>query len=240
MTAPDARRESNVQTNSESPAGGPLVIVGNGETAVLAYEYFSLDSPWNVVGFCIGEQYIKEPTLYGLPVFPLQEMSHRFPPETHQAFVAIGDARLNRVRTEHVAQARAAGYKLASYVSSKAFRWHNVEIGDNCFILENNVLQPFVTIGNNVTLWSGNHIGHRSVIEDNVFITSHVVISGFCRVGAYSFIGVNAAVAHLTKIAADNFIAMGAAITRSTEPDTIYQGVPAEPRKIAATRFCKV
>jgi sugar O-acyltransferase (sialic acid O-acetyltransferase NeuD family) len=226
--------------NSESKQGGPLVIVGNGEIASLSYEYFTHDSPWNVVGFCIGEKYIKEPTLYGLPVLPLEEMTHRFPPNRHQAFIAIGDARLNRVRTEHVAQARAAGYRFASYVSSKAFRWHNVAIGENCFILEHNVLQPFVTIGNNVTLWSGNHIGHRSVIDDNVFITSHVVISGFCRVGAYSFIGVNAAVAHLVHIAPDNFIAMGAVVNRSTEPDKIYQGVPAEARKIAATRFCRV
>ena len=114
--------------NSESPAGGPLVIIGNSETALLAYEYFTHDSPWDVVGFCIGEQYIKEQILNGLPVVPLQEMSDRFPPETHQAFVAIAEARLNRVRTEHVAQARAAGYKLVSYVSSKAFRWHNVEL----------------------------------------------------------------------------------------------------------------
>lgn len=229
-----------MQINPESKPGGPLVIVGNGETALLAYEYFTHDSSWNVVGFCIGGKYISEPTLYGLPVLPLEEMAHSFPPETHQAFVAIGDARLNRLRTEHVAQARASGYRLASYVSSRAFRWHNVSIGENCFILEHNVLQPFVTIGDNVTLWSGNHIGHRSIIEDNVFIASHVVISGFCRVGAYSFIGVNAAVAHLARIAADNFIAMGAAITHSTEPDTIYQGVPAQARKIAATQFCKV
>ena len=52
--------------------------------------------------------------------------------------------------------------------------------GDNCFILEDNTVQPFVTIGNNVTLWSGNHIGHDSVIEDDCFISSHVVVSGTC------------------------------------------------------------
>ena len=147
---------------------------------------------------------------------------------------------MNRVRTEHVAIARAAGYRLASYVSSRTFRWHNVAIGDNCLILEDNTLQPFVTIGDNVILWSGNHIGHRAIIEDNVFITSHVVISGFCRVGAYSFIGVNAAVANLVNIAPDNYIAMGAAVNKSTEPDRVYQGVPAEARTIPATRFCKV
>ena len=224
----------------ETTPGSPLVFVGNSDIELMAYEYFTHDSPWDVAGFCIGSEYIKETTLNGLPVVPLEEMTVQFPPSTHAAFVAIGDLRLNRVRTEHVASARAAGYKLASYISSKAFRWHNVEIGNNCFILENNVLQPFVTIGNNVTLWSGNHIGHRTVVDDNVFITSHVVISGFCRIGAYSFIGVNAAVANLVTIAPDNLIAMGAAVTHSTEPDKIYQGVPAKARTVAATVFCKV
>lgn len=231
--------EHSAPSNKAAPAPR-LVIIGNGENALLAYEYFTHDSDYDVVGFCIGEDYIKGPTLNGLPLLPLEQMVTRFPPETHHAFVAIGDTRLNRLRSELVEQARTAGYRLASYISSKAFRWHNVTVGDNCFILENNVLQPFVTVGDNVTLWSGNHIGHRSVIEDNVFISSHVVISGFCRIGANSFLGVNASVAHRVTVAADNFIAMGAAVTRSTEPDRVYQGVPAAARTIAATQFCKV
>lgn len=227
-------------TNIKKAAGGQLVIIGNSEIALMAYEYFTHDSPWDVVGFSIASEYITETTLNGLPVVPLSEIDIHFPPETHQAFVAIGDKQLNRLRTVHAAQLRSMGYQLASYVSSHAFRWHNVEIGDNCLILENNVLQPFVKIGNNVTLWSGNHIGHRTVIEDNVFISSHVVISGFCRIGAFSFIAVNASVAHQVTISADNFIAMGATITRSTEPDRIYQGTPAKPRAVTATEFCKV
>ena len=58
--------------------------------------------------------------------------------------------------------------------------------GDNCFILEDNTIQPFVSIGNNVTLWSGNHIGHDSTIDDHCFIASHVVVSGHVRVGTRS------------------------------------------------------
>ena len=227
-------------TRVNQATGGPLVLIGNGEIALMAYEYFTHDSPWDVVGFSIDEQYIKGSTLNGLPVVPLHQLRLHFPPETHTAFVAIGDTKLNRVRSAHAADLRVMGYQLASYISSKAFRWRNVVIGDNCFILENNVLQPFVRVGDNVTLWSGNHIGHRTVIEDNVFISSHVVISGFCRIGMYSFLGVNVSVAHLVTIAQDNFIAMGATVIRSTEPDRIYQGTPAEPRAIAAKRFCKV
>jgi sugar O-acyltransferase (sialic acid O-acetyltransferase NeuD family) len=220
--------------------GKPLVIVGNGEIAAMANEYFTHDSDYEVAGFAIGAPYISADSFCGRPLVDLDRLEDRFPPGEFDAFVAIGDGQLNRIRRGHFDALKARGYRLASYVSSHAFVWRDVPIGENCFILEHNVLQPFVSIGDNVTLWSGNHIGHRSVIEDNVFMSSHVVVSGFCRIGAYSFIGVNAAIAHQVTIASDNYIAMGAVIPASTEPDRIYQGNPAEARKISARRFCRV
>ena len=74
------------------------------------------------------------------------------------------------------------GYRFANFVSQKSNIFNDNNIGENCMILENNVIQPFVKIGNNVTIWSGNHIGHHSVIEDNTFISSHVVISGRVKI----------------------------------------------------------
>ena len=218
----------------------PLVIIGTGEIALMAFEYFTHDSDYRPVGFSIGKEYITSDTLEGLPVVSLDELEIRFPPSDVTAFVAIGDPQLNRVRARHYRLIKQKGYRLASYVSSRSFVWHNVEIGENCFILEDNTLQPFVMIGNDVILWSGNHIGHRSIIHDHAFLSSHVVISGFCSVGEYSFIGVNAAVANGVTIAADNFIVMASGITADTEADRVYQGTPAEPRKISAKRFCRV
>lgn len=218
----------------------PLLIVGNGEIASMAFEYFTHDSGYEVAAFAIGAEYIKSPTFEDRPMVPLDEAASRYPPEQFEAFVAIGDAQLNRIRRRQVEWCKAQGYRMASYVSSKAFVWRNVAIGENCFILEHNVLQPFVTIGDNVTLWSGNHIGHRSVVEDDVFMASHVVVSGFCRVGRSSFVGVNAALANGVEVAADNFISMGAMITRSTQADSIYTGNPAERRDLSAKRYCRV
>ncbi len=37
-------------------------------------------------------------------------------------------------------------------------------------LLEDNTIQPFVSIGN-VTLWSGNHIGHHSTIHDHYSVS---------------------------------------------------------------------
>lgn len=218
-----------------------LVIIGTGETALLAYEYFSRDSDCEVVAFSVNQEYIEDKNeLMGLPVVAVESLAESYPPQGCSAFVALASGHLNRDRTKMYNQMKMMGYKLASYVSSKAFVWHNVEIGDNCFILEDNTLQPFVKIGNNVTLWSGNHIGHRSIIRDNCFISSHVVISGFCEVKENCFIGVNASVADNVIIGKDNFISLGTVINRNTEENCIYKGNPAVISKVSSKRFCRV
>ena len=218
----------------------PLLIVGNSEIAAMAFEYFEHDSPWTPVAFVVDDAFITADTFNGLPLVSFEQAATCYPPGEVTGFVAVGDGQLNRLRMAMFDRMIGLGYELASYVSSAAFVWRDVRIGRNCFILEHNVLQPFVTIGDNVTLWSGNHIGHRSMIEDHVFMTSHVVVSGFCTIGARAFLGVNATLANGVIVAADNFIAMAACIGASTEADGIYKGNPAERHKLSAKRFCKV
>jgi sugar O-acyltransferase (sialic acid O-acetyltransferase NeuD family) len=133
---------------------------------------------------------------------------------------------MNRVREEIYFNIKKKGYDLISYISSKATLFGN-KIGDNCFILENNTIQPFVEIGNNVVLWSGNHIGHHSIIKDHVMFTSHVVLSGHCNVESYSTLGVNSTIRDGVTIAEGTFVAMGACIIKNTDSWAMYKGNPA-------------
>jgi sugar O-acyltransferase (sialic acid O-acetyltransferase NeuD family) len=206
-----------------------LVLIGDGETAEMAYEYFTYDSPYDVVAFAVEAQYAKKTELAGLPVIHFEEIERLYPIDKHEAFVAISYTQLNRVRARLYHATKAKGYKLATYVSSKAFVWRNVEIGENCFIFENNVVQYAVKIGNNVVFWSGNHIGHQTVIKDNVFISSHVVVSGYCEVGENCFLGVNSCIANNIKIGRDCVIGMGAVIHKDAEERKVYVGNPGKP-----------
>ncbi len=217
-----------------------LVIVGAGETAILAYEYFTKDSDYNVVAFAVNEQYITEQSLLTLPVLPLEKVEKSHPKDEYSLFVAMGSAELNYARARVFQACKSMGYAMASYVSSRSFIWDNVEIGENCFILEDNTLQPFTKVGNNVVMWSGNHLGHRSVIHDHCFITSHVVISGFCEVGEYSFLGVNACLADNIQIGKNNFIGMGCNILKNTKDDSVFIEKGTEKAKISAKMFCGV
>ena len=206
-----------------------IVIVGDGETAELAYEYFTHDSPHEVVAFSVESEYAKKDSLFGLPVVHFEEIERAHDPASHAAFVAISYTQLNRVRARLYREAKRKGYRFVSYVSSRAFVWHNVQIGENCFIMENNVLQYAVRVGNNVVLWSGNHVGHQTVIHDNVFVSSHVVISGYCEIGENCFLGVNSCLANNISIGKDCLIGMGAVVNKSTEERKVYVGSPAKP-----------
>ena len=217
-----------------------LIIIGTGETANLAYEYFSYDSDYEVAGFAVNRDFRTLNTFRNCPVLDFEDIENTFSPTEFSAFVAMGSGELNYARTRLYKQTKNKGYNLASYISSRAFVWHNVKIGENCFIMENNVLQPFTSIENNVIMWSGNHLGHQSIIHDNCFITSHVVISGYCEIGHNTFIGVNSSIADGVKVAADNFIAMNSTINKNTKENTIYKGNPSVAAIISAKHFCKV
>jgi acetyltransferase-like isoleucine patch superfamily enzyme len=157
--------------------GSRLVIIGDGEFAGIAHEYFTHDSPHTVVGFAVEREFLKSSEYLGLPVVPFEEIENHFSPAEHKAFVAITYTQLNRVRTRLYRQAKLKGFEFVSYISSRAFAWRNAVIGENVFVFENNVIQPHSEIGNNVILWSGNHIGHRTIIEDHCYLASHIAVS---------------------------------------------------------------
>jgi len=203
---------------------GRIVIIGAGETAEMAHQYFTFDSPYAVKAFAVEAGYATANELFDLPVVAFEDVERAYPPAEYDAFIAVSYAKLNRVRTRLYHEAKRKGYRLVSYVSSRAFVWSNVTIGDNCFVLEHNVVQYKATIGNNVTLWSGNHIGHRSWIRDNCFIASHAVVSGYCEIGESCFLGVNSCIADHVKIAPDCLIGMGAVVQKNTRLGEVYRG----------------
>jgi sugar O-acyltransferase (sialic acid O-acetyltransferase NeuD family) len=210
-----------------------LVIFGTGDIARLAHVYFARDSEHEVVAFTVDAEYRRGELFEGLPLVDAASVASAYPPDQYAMFVAISYAKMNRARAAKYDQMKAAGYRLVSYVSSRCSYLSDTPPGDNCFILEDNTIQPFVRIGNDVTLWSGNHIGHDAVIEDHCFITSHVVISGHVKVRSYCFIGVNATLRNSIEIAPATLIGAGAVIMKNTQPKGVY--LPQRAERFAKT-----
>jgi sugar O-acyltransferase (sialic acid O-acetyltransferase NeuD family) len=218
----------------------PVLIFGAAEIAEVAHFYFTRDTSIPVAGFTVDAAYLKESRFCGLPVVPFEEAHTAFAPGAHDLFVALSYAKINAVRAQKCAEGKARGYRLASYVSSKASVWDGFQAGENCFILEDNTIQPFVRIGNNVTLWSGNHIGHHSTIHDHCFISSHVVVSGGVDIGEACFIGVNATLRDHIRIGEKCVIGAGALILADASPEGVYIGPATERSRVPSSRLRKI
>jgi sugar O-acyltransferase (sialic acid O-acetyltransferase NeuD family) len=206
-----------------------VVLFGVGDFARVARVYLDEDSDHRVVAFTVHERFMESSDLEGLPVVPFESLTESHPPSSNAMFVAIGFSGVNRVRRDFYEECKRLGYTLISYVNSKATHWGALEVGDNCFVFEENVIQPNVRIGNNVILWSGNHVGHDSTIEDHCFIASHVVISGNVMIGESCFVGVNATFRDGIRIAPRCVIGAGALIMKDTEEGAVYSVRGTEP-----------
>ncbi len=215
----------------------PLIIFGSGDIAELAHYYFSTDSNYEVVAFTVDASYIKESEFCELPVVAFEDVTKHYPPESNYFFVALSYSKLNAVRKEKFISAKEKGYRIASYISSRATLLNNEQFGENCFVLEDNTIQPFVKIGNNVTLWSGNHIGHHSVIKDHTFIASHVVVSGGVEIGEQCFIGVNATLRDHIKIGDRCVVGAGALLLTDADAESVYIGAATEQSRVPSTRL---
>lgn len=202
-----------------------LIVIGDTAFAEIAYEYFTHDSPHRVVAFSVEEAYLKRERLFDLPVVPFERIERVYDPADHAFFVAATYTQGNALRQRLYEDAKRKGYAAASYISSRAFVWRNCHIGEHCFIFEHNVVQPFVRIGDNVVLWSGNHIGHHSTIDDHCFISSHVVVSGFCEIGQRCFVGVNSTVSNNVAIGRNCTIGAGALVLGNVPDDQVVVGI---------------
>lgn len=212
-----------------------VIIFGVADFASLAHFYLRHDSQHEVVAFCVNREYIPlHRTFENLPVVPFEDIENLYPPSDCHFFAPMSHRKMNKLRESVYNQIKNKGYELISYISSKATVFPDTPIGDNCFILEDNTIQPYTSIGNDVVLWSGNHIGHHSVIKDHVLFTSHVVLSGHCIVEPYCFFGVNATVRDGVHIAEGSLVAMAASITRNTESWGVYKGSPARKGEAAS------
>lgn len=204
-----------------------VVIFGLLDTAELAHWYLINDSEHEVVAFCVNDKYKDRTDFRGLPVVSFEEIEKIYPPEDFKLFAPMTGRKMNQLREKVYIDGKKAGYNYISYISSKATVCGN-EIGENCFILEDNTLQPFTKIGNNIVMWSGNHIGHHGEINDHVFFTSHVVLSGHCSVDSYCFFGVNATIRDYSHLAKGTLLSMGSnLVAQKTEEWGVYVGNPA-------------
>jgi sugar O-acyltransferase (sialic acid O-acetyltransferase NeuD family) len=213
-----------------------IIIFGQQDYAQQAHYYFTHDSSHEVVAFSVTADYREADSVFGLPLVDFETVQDRYPPGEFSFFVPMSGRSINQLRERFFNEAKAKGYPLVSYVSSKAVLCDN-EIGENCFILELGNIQPFTTIGDNVTIWCNTHVGHHSHVGDHVWMGSGVIISGHCEIGHHSYLASQALIDSYVKVAPGTLAGHATLITKDTKEWSIYTGNPARKRKVDSRKF---
>ena len=213
-----------------------LVVFGARQMAEVCAHYFDRDRAYEVVAFTVDGAYIEQSRMMGRPVVPAEEVVRAYPPSSHEMFVAVSYRQMNQVRKRKYVHARALGYRLAHYVSARAYTPEGFTPGDNSFVMEGAIVQPFASIGSNSFIWTGSHVGHHSRIGDHCFVAPRAAISGNVTVRDECFIGINATLRDGITIAPRCLIGAGAVVTSDTRPDGVYAAESAAVRRAPSFR----
>jgi sugar O-acyltransferase (sialic acid O-acetyltransferase NeuD family) len=214
-----------------------VILFGDGQDASLAHYYFARDTDHHVVGFTVDGRCMQETTFMDLPVVPFEEVARAFPPSAYKMHISVAYTRLNRLRAEKYYAAKELGYELLTYISSKATVCDDLVIGDNCFIGEHAVIQPYASIGNNVVVHPGSHIGHHTTVEDHCFLSVNVTILGAVTVAPYCMFGGNSTVRNRVNVARESVVGAGALILCDTKERGVYVGNPSRLHPIPSDRL---
>lgn len=216
-----------------------LVVFGNTNYAEMVCDYFTDYSDYDVVAFTVDSAYVSSDQFYGRPLVDFTDIEKVYSPNDYDMFVAVGSAQLNHLRERICNQAKAKGYRLATFVHPNAYVARDVSIGENCILMECCRVLTRTKICDNVIIWPTGFVSHNCIVGNNCYIVGSV--NGFVDVGDNCFLGAGAMIADGVHIAKDNFIAMGAVVRKDTEQDSLYDGYPATKHpRITASMFAKL
>lgn len=216
-----------------------LVIFGTSNFARIMHYWFTHDSDYEVVAFTVDREYLDEEVYQGLPVIPFEELETTCSPAECDVFVALGLQKLNQQRADKVAETKSKGYSLASYLSSQAIVAKDFEITPNSVVMDGSVIQPFVTIGENVIIWSTTRIAMQSHIGHHSWLVA--CLSGEqVTVGESTFIGLGAIIVPGVTIGRQSVIGAGALITGDLPEASVIRKRGDKPSKVPSTRLGRI
>jgi sugar O-acyltransferase (sialic acid O-acetyltransferase NeuD family) len=218
-----------------------IVIYGTGKIAEVIYRYVAFDGAFNVVAFtCDAAWMPASKTFHDKPIVAFEEVERHYPPARHGMLIAIGYHALNGVRAGKFAVAKAKGYRLESYVSSRAFAGDWLQIGENCIILDNVGIEPGTRLGNGVALWSGAVIGHHSTVGDHCWLAAESAVGGNATMGERCFVGLGASIGHDVTLGADCLLGAGARVSKSAGSGSVFIGRDTELFRLDSKNFMRI
>lgn len=182
---------------------------------------------------CVDKEYLRASKSDGLEVHDISEISMIAPPQTHDAFVAVGYQDLNAFRARKVAEMQSLGYRLISSGMDPVK-------GQNSMVSSDALVQTGSRIGQNSFVWSGAIIGHHTAIGNDCWIASGATIGGNCSIGSGSFLGLGAVIAHEVRIGSGSIIGAGAVVSHDVDPEEVVFPPASRHHRMKASNFIRL
>ncbi|MBI5403546.1 MAG: acetyltransferase [Ignavibacteriae bacterium] len=218
----------------------PVIIFGLGNIAEVIHYCITNETDLKTAAFTVDKEFIKEEEFLGFKVIPFESIKEKYPPADYDMFVALGYHQLNKVREEKVYEAKVKGYNMISVISKNSGIPANLDIGENCFIMNNVCVHPKVKIGNNVFIWSGAVVGHHSDIGDNCWLTSGANIAGCVKIGKNCFFAINSTVGDNVSIGNDCFIGANTLVTKNLADEKVVIQESTKEFRLNSKQFLKM
>lgn len=195
-----------------------LIIFGTGHLVKEIIDFVHLYDLYDIIGFTVNQEYIKNDTFNGLPVYPAETLENHVDPAEVKAFIAVSwYQKLCKVREEKFNYLKNKGFHFANLIAPDAV----IKTDD---IGEGNWINEQVYIGYNAKIGSNNVFAHRTSVAhydsigDHNFIGVQANILGHVKIGNRCFIGSSSLIFNGTEIGSKCVIGAGS-VVRKPLPD---------------------
>jgi sugar O-acyltransferase (sialic acid O-acetyltransferase NeuD family) len=196
-----------------------LLILGSGPHALemfdIAKRANGARASWNVAAFVVADTATPLEPPDGLPVLSLTNALVQYP-------AARIVAEFEWPRKHELPRDR-----LATLIDPSVFVATSAHIGLGCVIYPHCYIGSNARIGDFLFCLAGTVVNHNDIIEDEVTLTSGVVLAGDVHVEANCYLGQGCTVRELLTIGRGTQIGMGAVVLHDVPPNSVMVGNPA-------------
>lgn len=215
-----------------------LVIWGTGGHAMVVADIIRLRGEYELVGFIDDTTAARVDTLlYGVPVLGGREQLDGLLDQGVGSIVmGFGNTAARLALTVLV---RSKGFSLSTAIHPRAVVGSDVSVGAGSVIKAGSVIDPDVTIGENVIVGACVAVGHGSVLEDGVRLSAGASLPGNVTVGRCTMIGAGASLRDRLRVGAHSIIGAGAVVVHDIPEGVVAYGNPARVvRRVAPEDAC--
>lgn len=218
----------------------PIVLFGTGKIADVLHHFMVHEAGLTVAGFTVDAAHVGDGTKAGLNVVPFDVVQDRFPPATHDMFIALGYHDMNALREQRLDAAKAKGYALPAFIHPQSGLPEGTPVGENSFVMRDVHVHPHVRIGRNVFVWSGAIIGHHSELGDHCWVTSGANVAGACHIGDHTFLAINATIGNGVRIGTRCFIGANALVVKDAADEQVVIAAADKPLRLNTDQFLRM